>query len=91
MIDCEHCEDLKAALQRIAQWSKAYPTDIFHEPSAEESQRAHKLLLANGMTLDAFSASASRHCFVNIGKIAEMALADIARAERLEHLRTQTR
>ncbi len=71
---CERCEELLEALQRIVQWADAYPTKIFHEPTAEEAQRAHKLLTANGMTLDAFSASMGRHCLKGIGDIARSAL-----------------
>lgn len=71
---CDRCDELKEALQRIVQWSEAYPTDIFHEPSPEEAHRAHKLLTENGMTLDAFSASMGRHCMANVGKIAKGAL-----------------
>lgn len=66
----DRIDDLEEALQRIIQWAEAYPTDIFHEPSAEESHKAHKLLTANGMTLDAFSASMGRHCLKGIGDIA---------------------
>lgn len=71
---CERCEDLEDALRRIVQWADAYPPDIFHEPDAAESQRAHKLLTANGMTLDAFSASMGRHCLKGVGDIARGAL-----------------
>jgi hypothetical protein len=67
-------ERLTEALQRIVQWADAYPLDIFHEPSAEECQRASKLLTANGMTLDAFSASMGRHCLMGVGDIARDAL-----------------
>jgi hypothetical protein len=71
---CERCEELENALKRIIQWSEAYPMDIFHEPTAEESHQAHKILTANGMTLDAFSASMGRHCLKGIGDIARGAL-----------------
>lgn len=71
---CDRCDDLIEALQRIVQWSEAYPPDIFHEPSSDECQRAHKLLTANGMTLDVFSASMGRHCLKGIGDIARGAL-----------------
>lgn len=71
---CERCEELEEALQRIVQWADSYPTVIFHEPSSEESHRAHKLLTANGMTLDAFSASMGRHCLKGVGDIARGAL-----------------
>ena len=70
----DRIDDLEEALQRIIQWSEAYPTDIFHEPSAEECRRAHELLTANGMTLDAFSASMARHCLKVAGGIARDAL-----------------
>jgi hypothetical protein len=71
---CERCEELEEALRRIAQWAEAYPTNIFHEPSDDECHRAHKLLTANGMTIDAFSASMGRHCLQGVGKIARGAL-----------------
>jgi hypothetical protein len=70
----ERCEELVEALQRIVQWADAYPTDIFHEPSADECHKAHKLLTANGMTLDAFSASMGRHCLKGVGDIARAVL-----------------
>lgn len=71
---CERCEELEEALRRIAQWAEAYPTNIFHEPTPDECHRAHKLLTANGMTIDAFSASMGRHCLQGVGKIARGAL-----------------
>ncbi len=71
---CERCDDLIEALQRIVQWSEAYPTDIFHEPTSEESHKAHKLLTENGMTLDTFSASMGRNCLKGVGDIARRAL-----------------
>jgi|SRR5215831_5746118 len=70
----DEIERLREALQQILQWSEAYPTDIFHEPTKEECQRAHELLTANGMTLDAFSAVSARHCTTGIGKIARSTL-----------------
>ncbi len=71
---CERCGDLEEALRRIVQWADSYPSDIFHEPSPEEAHRAHKLLTANGMTIDAFSASMGRHCLKGVGDIARGAL-----------------
>lgn len=79
MNEQDRIDDLEEALQRIVQWSEAYPTDIFHAPSPEECQRAHKLLTANGMTLDAFSASMGRHCLKGIGDIARGALRPVGR------------
>jgi hypothetical protein len=71
---CDRCEQFEDALQRIVQWADAYPIDVFHEPSKEECHRAHELLTANGMTLDAFSASMGRHCLKGVGDIARGAL-----------------
>jgi hypothetical protein len=74
-------ERLRETLQRIVQWADAYPIDIFHEPTKEESRRAHELLTAAGMTLDAFSASMGRHCLKGVGDIAREALRGKSRAD----------
>jgi len=78
---CERCEELEDALQRIVRWADAYPMDIFHEPNSDECHRAHLLLTANGMTLDAFSASMGRHCLKGVGNIARGALTAAEREE----------
>lgn len=62
---------LREALEAIATWSDAYPLDVFPEPDFE---KAHKLLQAGGMTLDAISASNMRHVVEEVGKIAKKAL-----------------
>lgn len=64
-------ERLREALWRIANWSDAYPIKIFPEPDLE---KAHELLKAGGMTLDAISADAMRHVVEGVGKIAKEAL-----------------
>lgn len=69
---CERCEDLEEALQRIVQWSEAYPLDIFPEP---DLKKARELLAAGGITLDAISAHCMRHVIDGVGKIARQALA----------------
>ncbi len=63
------------ALQRIVQWSEAYPLDIFPEP---DLVKAHALLKAGGMTLDAISASCMRRVIEGVGKIAREAIGEIA-------------
>ncbi len=68
MIENEHFAE---ALERIVQWSDAYPLEIFPEP---DFKRAAELLQAGGMTLDAISASNMRHVVVGVGKIAREAL-----------------
>ena len=72
----ERCEELEDALRRIVQWADAYPAPMFHEPTAEEFERAHRLLKMNGMTLDAFSAAMGRHCLKGVAVIARDALSD---------------
>jgi len=68
----EAAERLEDALEDIRQWADAYPTDIFPEP---DFQRAHAVLTAAGMTLDAISAAVMRRAVERIGKIARAALA----------------
>ena len=67
----EKVEGYADALEKIVNWSKAYPLDVFPEP---DLKKAHKILKANGMTLDAISASAIRHVVTVTGKMAADAL-----------------
>ena len=67
----EKVEGYADALEEIVNWSKAYPLDVFPEP---DLKKAHKILKANGMTLDAISASAIRHVVTVTGKMAADAL-----------------
>lgn len=67
---------MRDALVKIAQWSDAYPLDIFPEP---DLAKAAALLQAGGMTLDAISASNMRHVVVEVGMIAKTALAEVER------------
>ena len=64
-------ERLREALQHIVQWSEAYPLKIFPEP---DFVKVNEVLKANGMTLDAVSASCMRHVVEGVGKIAREAL-----------------
>jgi len=64
-------EQMEEALQRIEQWSRAYPLTVFPEP---DLKRARELLEAGGMTLDAISAHAMRHVVEGVGEIARRAL-----------------
>ena len=67
----EREERLEEALQRIAQWSDAYPPDIFLPPDLE---KCRALLEAGGQTLDGVSGAAMRHVVTGVGKIAKDAL-----------------
>ena len=72
---CEAADEndrLREALEQLVTWSEAYPLDIFPEP---DLKRAHEVLTAHGMTLDALSAKAARHVIEGVGKIARAALA----------------
>lgn len=69
----DRIERLKDALQKIAQWSDAYPLDVFPEP---DWMTARALLEAGGITLDAISAHCMRHVVDGVGKIAKEALDD---------------
>jgi hypothetical protein len=60
------------ALQKIADWARAYPLDVFPEP---DFAKAHEQLQAGGMTLDAISASNMRHVITQVQSIAEGAIA----------------
>ena len=60
------------ALEDFVKWSEAYPTTIFVEPDYE---KAHALLQAGGMTLDAISAGVMREATREIGKRARAVLA----------------
>jgi hypothetical protein len=67
----EKIERPQEALWQIDQWSRAYPLTVFPEPDLE---KAHELLTAGGITLDAVAASAMRHVVEGVGKIARAAL-----------------
>lgn len=64
-------ERMREALEKIDQWAKAYPLSVFPEP---DFKKAHEVLTANGMTLDAISASNMRHVVTGVGEIARAAL-----------------
>ena len=72
-------ERLREALEDFVKWSGAYPTDIFIEP---DYAKAHALLQAGGMTLDALSAATLRMATLEMGKRARAALSGEIRAER---------
>jgi len=67
----DHIDLLQEALQRILDWSNAYPIDVFPEPCWE---RAHEVLKSHGMSLAAISAHNMRHVIEGVGKIAKEAL-----------------
>jgi hypothetical protein len=60
-------------------WSEAYPTDIFSEP---DYAKAHELLKAGGMTLDAISASIMRRATETVGNRARDAIAKLTAAAK---------
>lgn len=62
---------MRQALEQIAQWSEAYPTEVFPEPDFAQATAA---LASSGMSIDAVSASNMRHATKGVGKIARAAL-----------------
>ena len=64
-------ERYEDALERIAQWAKAYPLDIFPEPDFE---RVNEVLSAAGISLSCVSASNMRHVITGVARIVEKAL-----------------
>ena len=64
------CERLNDTLDKLVQWSDAYPIAVFPEP---DFTKAHKVLRENGMTLDAISASNMRHVIKGVREIIDAA------------------
>jgi hypothetical protein len=69
----DRIDQLEQALWRIAQWSDAYPLEVFPEP---DLKKARALLEAGGITLDSISAHCMRHVVEGVGRIAKEALDD---------------
>ena len=59
-------EDVTLKMSKIKTWIKAYPLKIFPEP---DFKKAHEVLKAHGMSLDAISASTMRHVLNGIKAI----------------------
>lgn len=55
--------ELDEVLGQIESWSRAYPEDVFLKP---DLKKAHAVLTANGMNLDAISADAMRHVITEV-------------------------
>ena len=58
-------------LHNIKSWSEAYPLSIFPEP---DLAKAREVLQANGMTLDAISASNMRHVITQVQSMIDKAI-----------------
>lgn len=67
----EEIERLKDGFERIENWSKAYPLDLFPKP---DLRKAAKVLKENGMTLGSISIDTMRHILNGISRIVEQAL-----------------
>ena len=64
----EHYDDL---FHKIKDWCEAYPISVFPEP---DFKKAHEVLKANGMTLDAISASNMKHVITQVQKMIDSAI-----------------
>jgi len=71
MTDEEKIDALRATLHQIVQWCDAYPRNVFITP---DLVKARKLLNAGGVSLDAISGDAMRHCLEGVGQIARAGL-----------------
>lgn len=58
-------------LEKLQSWANAYPLAVFPEPDVA---KAHELLQAGGMTLDAISASNMRHVISGVRALVEEGL-----------------
>lgn len=67
----EENKRLREALERIQTWAKAYLLKAFPKP---DLKKAHEILKAAGMTLDAISADNMRHVLDGVKDIVEQAL-----------------
>ena len=76
----DEIERLREALERIDQWSQAYPENIFIPP---DFKKAHAALQTVGMTLDGIAGDVGRRMSEPIGKLARDALADKPAASTL--------
>ena len=64
----EHYDDL---FEQIKGWCEAYPISVFPEP---DFGKAREVLKANGMTLDAISASNMKHVITQVQKMIDAAI-----------------
>ena len=64
----EYYDDL---FHKIKDWCEAYPINVFPEP---DFKKAHEVLKANGMTLDAISASNMKHVITQVQKMIDSAI-----------------
>jgi hypothetical protein len=69
-----HHDALVAALQRIDDWSRAYPVSVFPDPDWGKVRSA---LETAGITLDSVSAANMRHVVEGVGDIARAVLAAV--------------
>jgi hypothetical protein len=69
-------------LREFVDWSKSYPTTVFHEADKDELKRAHEALKAGGCGgIDWLSAMVYRHALRHIGERAQAALDRILNTE----------
>ena len=64
-------ERLRAVLEQIEAWSRAYPLSVFPKP---DYKRVQAVLGAAAMTLDVIRADCMRHVVEEVGRMARVAL-----------------
>ena len=70
----EREERMEEALQRIQQWTQAYPVRAFPPLAIEDLRHANFALKAIGIDMGALHAEWARHLLKGIGRITEEAL-----------------
>jgi len=74
LVAADEIERLREAMERIMEWSEAYPETVFVPPTSEQFKAAHEALKSIGMSLDKFSVDAMRHVVTGVGGIAKEVL-----------------
>lgn len=64
-------ERMRDALDKISNWQRAYPLEVFPEP---DFKRANDILKAFGLSLDSISASNMRYVINKIKEIVDKGL-----------------
>jgi hypothetical protein len=71
LVRADERENYDTLFDSIKNWCEAYPIDVFPEP---DFKKAHEVLKANGMTLDAISASNMKHVITQVQKMIDAAI-----------------
>ena len=77
-LQADRIAELEGALEQIDNWSRAYPLDVFPEPTSDQWAMLHAAAKSFSPGIDRFSASNMRHVVTSVGEIARAALSKTA-------------